>query len=591
MYERSVIVLERYMEDILGLNKQNNMKNNFYTYKGMVEEIKIYQNMLEEEEDVLTKFDDVAKRLQGLQKEEEILYKSSETLENQRHNLFSDLDIRPDLLEKKLIRIENQIDKNNEELKQIRRDYVEIIDEFIESQKNRNICARKKKGTVTNHITTIEKTRQLFEIIDKEDIKRMKHFVDGDKSLIKEQIFNIMMDNGRNERVSFNENVIRKAIEVRMDIGTREAKCYLIVYDKLRKLLKEVEDDNLLISKYEKTLRDTSVKLRFLDAEKDYIVGFLDNERMTAINGEIVHEKMMDEACADFDKDINQIDKLYELIKKETTGKATDNDYNRLYNNTYLRDIEESAKSFEKQITNVKISVGTVINSNYWRIQGIKNVYTAFREEVPEKFDRNLSEYEEDENEEGYEVEQLINESDPEYNEEEENIIEEKDDDVLNDLEKYEEDEFEFEKINEEDEEDKLERENKKIKENNEDSDEKIEILDKENDDEAYENNDDDDDYFQFGAAYDSKYNEKMQEIEAKKRKIKNIKPIGKMNPKKSIKKRKIRRPKISGYDTENQNKIDEFMQNISEEEEKREKEKFINKLLNFNKDKNRLKI
>ena len=69
MYERSVIVLERYMEDILGLNKQNNLKNNFYTYKEMVEEVRVYQNMLAEEEDILQKFDEIAKKLQGLQKE------------------------------------------------------------------------------------------------------------------------------------------------------------------------------------------------------------------------------------------------------------------------------------------------------------------------------------------------------------------------------------------------------------------------------------------------------------------------------------------------------------------------------------------
>ena len=202
MYERSVIVLERYMEDILGLNKQNNLKNNFYTYKEMVEEMRVYQNMLEEEEEVLQKFDEIAKKVQELQKEQELIYKNNGAIEQQRFTLFSDLDIRPELLEKKLIRIESQIDKNNEDLKQIRRNYVETLETFIERQKNRNRCARKKKGTDANHLLTIKKTKQLFEMIDKEDIKRMKNFVDGDKSLIKEQIFSIMVENGKSERVS-----------------------------------------------------------------------------------------------------------------------------------------------------------------------------------------------------------------------------------------------------------------------------------------------------------------------------------------------------------------------------------------------------
>ena len=171
MYERSVIVLERYMEDILGLNKQNNLKNNYYTYKEMVEEMKVYQNMLAEEEEVLHRFDEVAKRLQGLQQEQDILYKNNEVVEKQRYALFSDLDIRPEILEKKLIRIENQIDKNNEELKQIRRDYVETIQLFIDRQKERNSCARKKKGVDANHLMTIKKANQLFEMIEKEDVK------------------------------------------------------------------------------------------------------------------------------------------------------------------------------------------------------------------------------------------------------------------------------------------------------------------------------------------------------------------------------------------------------------------------------------
>ena len=37
--------------------------------------------------------------------------------------------------------------------------------------------------------------------------------------------------------------------------------------------------------------------------------------------------------------------------------------------------------------------MGTVINSNYWRIEGIKNIYKVFQEEITEKFNKDLSEY------------------------------------------------------------------------------------------------------------------------------------------------------------------------------------------------------
>ena len=605
MYERSVIVLERYMEDILGLNKQNNLKNNFYTYKEMVEEVRVYQNMLAEEEDILQKFDEIAKKLQGLQQEQEIIYKNNGIAEEQRFNLFSDLDIRPDILEKKLIRIESQIDKNNDDLKQIRRDYVETLETFIERQKNSSICARKKKGTDANHLATIKKTKQLFDMIEKEDLKRMKNFVDGDKRLIKEQIFNIMIDNGKNERVPFNEDIIKHAIDIRMDIATKEAKCYITVYDKLRKLLAEIEDDNLPLSKYEKTLRDISVKLRFFDAEKDYIVGFLDNERMTAINGEVVHDKMMKEACSNFEKDIVQINNLYELIKKETLGKANDKDYNNLYNNTYLHDIEADAKSFEKQITNVNISVGAVINSNYWRIEGIKNIYTVFSEEIPQKFGRDLSIYEEEEYGEGYEIEQA--EEDEEVQIARSNIYEEDDDDDgLGNLEKYEhEDELEYqENLKEQEDEEEYDDYEENIKYDEEKNQEEIEEESEEeiieDDEEIFE--EEEEDPLEFGRKYEKDYNKRMEEIEEEKKKrnirapkvkIKNIKPkeekVEKQQEERPTRIRrniKIRRPTVSNT-TEQQNKIDEFMKNINEEElEKKEKENFINKLLKMNKDK-----
>ena len=74
-------------------------------------------------------------------------------------------------------------------------------------------------------------------------------------------------------------------------------------------MLAEIDNDGLLLSKYEKTLRDVAVKVRFLDAEKEYIVGFLDNERMTAVNGEVIHEQMMQDACRNFKKDIAQIER------------------------------------------------------------------------------------------------------------------------------------------------------------------------------------------------------------------------------------------------------------------------------------------
>ena len=216
---------------------------------------------------------------------------------------------------------------------------------------------------------------------------------------MQDELIKIMMENGKNEKVKFNKEVIQKAVIARIGIAKKEAEGYLLSYDKMRRLLSEIDNDTLKLSKYQKVFRDLSVKFSFLEAEKNYIFGFLDNERMTAINGEKIHSEMMKEACQNFDVDMAQIKNLYELILREVAGKSTKKAYNELYNKTYLKDIEDKEKNFEEEVTHMKIQ-GTVINSNYWRIEGIKNLYDVFQKEVSEKFNKDLSEYKIEEEEE-----------------------------------------------------------------------------------------------------------------------------------------------------------------------------------------------
>ena len=256
-----------------------------------------------------------------------------------------------------------------------------------------------------------------------------------------------MIKNGKNEKIAFNKDVIRKAVEIRTDIGNREAECYLQIYEKLNKLLQEANNDTIKLNKYKKALRDVTVKLRFLNAEKEYIVSFLDNERMTAINGLKAHKQLMKEACSNFEKDIEQINNLYELLLRETTGKSTKKAYKELYNKTYLKDIEEKEKNFEEEKSNIKINIGAVINFNYWRIDGIKNIYHTFHDEITEKFKKDLSEYKIDDEEEKI-IEEKEDLEEKDYVEEKENFIKIEDEDKIDYEDSIEEDESENEDYN-----------------------------------------------------------------------------------------------------------------------------------------------
>ncbi len=584
MYERSAIILEKYLDELQGNNNKNNLKSNFQNYKEFVEEMIQYNALVTEEEKVIKKFDEVAGEIQTIQAMQEKLHKTNENLEEQRNLLFSDLDQNPNILDSKLTKIELNLDKNNEQLKELREKYVKSLVIFIERQKERNKYTRMRREKEAEHIKNIENITKSFQEIDYKIVQTLKKFINEEDEDIKEEIINIMIKNGKNEKVKFNEQVIRRAVEVRIDIAKRESKCYIEIYEKTKKFLSEIDSENLKLSKYERILKNTSVILTFLNAEKEYIVGFLDNERMNIFSGAQVHKKMMEEACKNFETDIIQIDNLYELILKETTNKATKKIYKELYNKTYLRDIEENEKSFEKEMTNVKINVGTLINSNYWRMEGIKNIYEVFQDEVSSKFDKDLSdlkmieetievnnirnnedeyykeneEYEDEEDEEYYDDEdekydddddekyddddddEYDDDDDEEYEDDEDEEYDDDDDDEYEDDEdeEYEDDEDEeYEDDEDEEYEDDEDEEYDDDEDEEYDDDEDEEYEDDE--DEEYEDDEDEkyDDYEDDNEKYNNNYSSRNQK---RKKENNRYNPVKKKGKTKSIKTKKI---------------------------------------------------
>ncbi len=397
MYERSAIVLERYLNKLFGFDKVSNLRENFYHFSELIEDLKEYQTMVSEEEKVINKFDEIAKEIQEIQKAQEKLSISNQKLEDERNKLFNALDENPNTIQGKMEKIEKMVDDNNIELKKLREEYIKTFVIFIERQKERNKFARGKRGTETKYLTSMKEAKEKFKYVSAQDMQNMKRFVSGNKTDLKNSIIDIMIKNGKSEKIGFNKEVINKAVDVRISIAEREAECYMNCYERFRKLLSEIDSDSLKLERYEKFSKDNSVKLSFLNAEKEYVIDFLDNERMTVIGGPVAHKKMMEEACKNFNVDITQIDNLYELILREIAGKSTKKAYNELYNKTYLRDIQAKERSFEAEATNIKINLGTVINSNYWRIEGMKNIYEVFIKEVTEKFEKDLSDYKVDE--------------------------------------------------------------------------------------------------------------------------------------------------------------------------------------------------
>ena len=482
MYERSAIVLERYFEQIFGFNKASSLRTNYQNYKRIIEEIKEYQKMIEEEDKVMEKFDIVAVEIEELQKKQSKIHEENVVAENERDVLFNDLGENPNVIDKKIQKIEKTLIKNNEELIEIREKYVKALVIFIQRQKERNQFARMRRAAEEKHVKMIENANKFFSTIDIEDIKKMKMFVQEDKKQKEQEIIDIMLKNGENEKIPFNQYVIEDAVKTRIDIAKREAEIYIGIYERTKKLLAELNNENVKLAKSEKVARDSTVKLTFLNAEKEYIASFLDNERMAVMNGRRNHERLMEEACKNFELDIKQIDNLYELILKETMGRATKKAYKELYNSNYLNEIEEKERDVEEEITSLRLNMGAFINSNYWRVEGIRNLYKVFQDVVSEEFGKDLSEYniepkkeekpivnnyveeettddyeekyydntdnieEYDDSEEEYDdsedyAEEEYYEDDEEYDDEYDDEYDEEDDEYYDDDEEYEEDE------------------------------------------------------------------------------------------------------------------------------------------------------
>ena len=169
---------------------------------------------------------------------------------------------------------------------------------------------------------------------------------------------------------------------------------YIVIYDKTKKLLEELENNTLKIERHRKWKRDNIAKLKFFSAEREYLIQFLDNERLPVMHGKKVHRKLMIEACKNLILDVSQMNNLYELILREEAGRSAKRAYKELYNKDYLRKIEEKEKQFEEEAKKLNLSAATVINSNYWRVEGIIEVYTAFYQIITEIFGKELEEFE-----------------------------------------------------------------------------------------------------------------------------------------------------------------------------------------------------
>lgn len=391
MYERSAIVLERYFENYLDYRRECNLRDNFSNYCELVQKLEKYQTNYQKEYDAIQDYNESLKKIKAIQVAQEKLYRKSAKLEYNRNILFNTIDGKVEDLKKCIEKIEDDVVKNNEEMQQMKDKFVEALNDYNDKRFELSKAKRYKKMAENDYNEIYETARENFDGITEENIETAKGFSKYDDN---ESIIEVLQENGKNEKIPFNIDVITNVTPFGIEIAKHEVDAYLTIYDKMGKLLADIEEGTANIELHKKYLKNEKSKIDLILGIKEYIFQFLDYERMTVIHGKKSHNRLMSEACESFNADIIQINNLYELLLKEISNKATKKSYRDLYNKSYLTEIKEKEEKFKKEKNRVNLNTATLINTNYWRIEGIRAIYTVFYKIVSEVFGKEVEEFE-----------------------------------------------------------------------------------------------------------------------------------------------------------------------------------------------------
>lgn len=390
MYERSAIVLERYFDNLLNYRRECNLRDNYNNYCELVERLEKYQINYQKELAATKEYNTSLEKIKEIQLAQKNLYKKSAKLEYDRNLLFNNLDGKIEDIRKCIEKIEEDVKENNVAMQETKENLLGALEDYNEKKFELSKCKRYKKMAENDYNELYEISKNNYDGITTEDVADVKAFAKFDDE---ENIIETLIKNGKDEKIPFNEEVIECATKFGIEMAKKEAASYVVIYDKMTKLLSDIEEGTAKINLHKKYVRNEKAKIDFVLAAKEYQVQFLDYERMTVIHGRKSHNRLMSEACENFNTDIAQIDNLYELLLKEISNKATKKAYKELYNKSYLTEIKEKEEKFKKEKNRVNLNTATLINSNYWRIDGIKGIYTTFYKNVSEVFGRDVAEF------------------------------------------------------------------------------------------------------------------------------------------------------------------------------------------------------
>ena len=323
MYERNAIILERYFDKLFGYDQKENLKTNFKDYCELVDCLERYRDISDEEENIIQEYDLIANKIRDIQENQEKLNKKNIKYQEERKEIFQSIDENPELMKKKFESINNNIQMIESQIQENSNNFIDIVTGFNEKTNTRTICGRNVRNIEAEYNKKLNEILDNYKEIDIESVKRAKQFSELATEDLENELKERIKKNGEKEKIPFNMDVVTKAISLSVDVQKRETEILCNVYEKTSKLFNEIKNNSSKGDKHKKIIKDSRIKLEFVGALKEYLVQFLDNERLTAVNGIKEHNKLMKEACENLEEDLVQINNLYTLLLKEINKKIT----------------------------------------------------------------------------------------------------------------------------------------------------------------------------------------------------------------------------------------------------------------------------
>ena len=101
MYERNAIIIERFFNNLFGYDIKNNIKANYEYYCELIDVSERYKTVTEEEEEIIIEYDIIANKIRDIQKKQEILNKKNSQLQQERNEVFENIEEDANLIQKK----------------------------------------------------------------------------------------------------------------------------------------------------------------------------------------------------------------------------------------------------------------------------------------------------------------------------------------------------------------------------------------------------------------------------------------------------------------------------------------------------------